>query len=203
VSEAALPFFILKRFIEGLRGELGLDTLKAVFEKAGLPADWVNPAHMTGLDDEQAARAYSQLQAAMRTYYGRGGRGILFRVGSALWERLLDDAPLVVKAQAKLARGLPAGMRLKAALDVLAHILSARSGDVTVHTLDLDLLVVDHVSPICIDQREDSPICFVTQGLIRECLFWAASHEFDIEETSCRAMGAKECEFKIITGAKP
>ena len=80
--------------------------------------------------------------------------------------------------------------------------MSARASDVTVHTLDLDWLFVDRISPTTLGHREDTSICFVTQGLIRECLFWATGCEFDIEETSCRAMGRKECEFKIITGVK-
>ena len=204
MTDAALPFFILKGFIEGLRAELGPDTLSAVFEKAGLPMEWIHPARITGLDQEQAAQVYARLQAAMRVYYGRGARGLLYRIGSALWERVLQDAPLAVRAQSKIVRGLPGGMRPKAALEVLARLLSVRAKDVTVHTQDLDLLVVDHLSPTSVDQQHESaPICYVTEGLVRECLFWAAGREFDIEETSCRAMGAKECEFTIVTGARP
>ena len=93
-------------------------------------------------------------------------------------------------------------MRFKPALEMLAKILSARAGDVTVHTLDLDWLFVDRISPTASGYREAAPICFVTQGLIRESLFWATDREFDIEEISCRAVGRKECEFKIITGVK-
>jgi len=202
MNDSTLPVYILKRFTDALRAQVGIDALKAVFEKAGLPTDWVDPAHMLGLDDVSAAQAYSQLQGAMRTYYGRGARGILFRIGGTMWEQVLNDAPLAIKAQSKLVRALPAAMRFKPTLDVLAKILSARTGGVTVHSLDLDWLFVDRISPTTLGHREDMAICFVTQGLIRESLFWATGHEFDIEETSCRAMGKKECEFKIITGAK-
>ena len=119
-----------------------------------------------------------------------------------MWEQVLNDAPFVIKVQSRLVRTLPAAMRFKPALEVLVKILSTRAGDVTVHILDLDWLFVDRISPTASGYREAAPICFVTQGLIRECLFWATGREFDIEETSCRAMGGKECEFKIITGAK-
>jgi predicted hydrocarbon binding protein len=202
MEESTLPVSVLKRFTKSLRAQVGMDALKSVFEKAGLPTDWANPARIPGLDDVSAAQAYSQLQGAMRTYYGRGARGILFRIGSAMWEQVLNDAPFVIKAQSKLVRALPAAMRFKPTLDMLAKILSACAGDVTVHTLDLDWLFVDRISPTTLGYREDASICFVTQGLIRESLFWATGREFDIEETSCRAMGKKECEFKIITGVK-
>lgn len=201
MAEFVLPVNLLKQFTEGLRAQIGADTLKAVFEKAGLPTEWAIPAHLTGLDEEQAAKAYSQLQGAMRTYYGRGARGILFRIGSAIWIPVLNDAPFSIKAQSKLVRTLPASLRFKPTLEMLAKIMSVRGGDVTVHTMDLDWLFVDRVSATTMGHHEVTPICFVTQGLIRESLFWAIGREFNIEETSCRAMGEKECEFKIITGA--
>ena len=119
-----------------------------------------------------------------------------------MWEQVLNDAPFVIKAQSKLVRTLPAAMRFKPALDVLAKILSVPAGDMTVHILDLDWLFVDRTSPTALGYHDVAPICFVTQGLIRECLFWATGREFDIEEISCRAMGEKECKFKIITGVK-
>jgi predicted hydrocarbon binding protein len=75
-----------------------------------------------------------------------------------------------------------------------------KPGDHTVHTLDLDLLFVDHASLATAGQSDSTPICFVTLGMIRECLYWAVGYEHDIEEISCRALGAKECEFKITVG---
>ena len=98
MDESTLPVYVIKRFTDVLRAQIGVDTLKAVFEKAGLPTDWVNPTHMLGLDDVRAAQAYSQLQGAMRTYYGRGARGILFCIGGMMWEQVLNDVPFVIKA---------------------------------------------------------------------------------------------------------
>ena len=136
----------------------------------------------------------------MRTYYGRGARGILIRVGGNLWNRLLEDSSLAVKAQSKILFGLPANARRKAALDLFAKMLSAQRGDVTIHTLDLDLLLADQASPGTLGQSESEHICYVTLGLLRECLYWATGQEHDIEETSCRANGGEACEFKIVTG---
>jgi predicted hydrocarbon binding protein len=86
-------------------------------------------------------------------------------------------------------------------LDLLAGILGASRGDIMVHTLDLDLLLVDQTSPTTLGQKDDSPICFVTLGIVRECLYWATGEEHDIEERACQAMGAHQCEFKITIGA--
>ena len=202
MTESTLPVSVFGRFIEALRAQIGMDAYKAVFEKAELPANWMDPKHMPGLDEASAAQAYSQLQSTMRIYYGRGARGILLRIGGVMWEQVLNDSPFAVKAQARLIRALPPAARLEPALNVLAKILSKNADDMTVYSLDLDWLLVDRISPATLGCREPAPICFVTLGLIHECLFWAAGREFDIEETSCRAMDEKECHFKILAEAK-
>jgi predicted hydrocarbon binding protein len=188
----------MRRFADVLASELQQDTLAAVLHKAGLPAEWADALHV--LEHEQAALTYSKLQWALRTYYGRGARTLLLRIGGILWGRLLGESPLGLKTQAAIVRGLPTGMRRKSALELLPKVLGAENGDMTVHTLDLDLLFVDHVSPTTLGQSDSVPICYVTLGMIHECLFWAVGQEHDIEEVSCRALGAKACEFKIVVG---
>ncbi len=191
---------LLRQFVETLSAEIGSQNLSAVLEKDNLPAEWSSSAQVAKLDGTRAAEVYAGLQFAMRTYYGRGARGTLLRIGSKLWDRVLNDAALGTKAQSALVRGLPLSMRRKPALDLAARLLSDKPGDVTVHTLDLDLLLVDHVSPTTLGQKDSAPICYATQGLIREALYWAVSREFNIEETSCRAAGHNNCEFKITIG---
>ena len=191
---------LLRQFVETLSADIGSQNLTAVLEKDNLPAEWSSMAQMDKFDGARAAEVYAGLQSAMRTYYGRGARGTLLQIGSKLWDRVLNDAALGMKAQSALVRGLPLSMRRKPALDLVARLLSDKSGDVTVHTLDLDLLLVDHVSPTTLGQKDSAPICYVTQGLIREALYWAANRDFDIEEISCRAAGQHDCEFKITVG---
>lgn len=200
MTQAELSPDIMKKFVEALSLEIGHATFSAALSKAGLPKEWANPVHFIGLDDQRTAQAYSRLQSALRTYYGRGARGILLRIGTNLWQKLLDDSTLGIRAQAALVRSLPSSLRRKPMLELLARILSSASGSITVHNLDLDLLFVDQASPTTLNQSGDVPICFVTFGLIRECLYWTDGKEHDVEERACRAMGAHHCEFKIAIG---
>ncbi|MFZ5855331.1 MAG: 4-vinyl reductase [Chloroflexota bacterium] len=198
---------LLRSFVQTVSAELGTDTLSAVLDKAGLSLLLADPSTGSGrrpaavarLDASAAAHSYAGIQQSLRVYYGRGARGILLRVGAQFWKRLLNEASLTLKPQIPIARGLSTAARPKPALDLLARLLSFKAGDITVHTLDLDLLLVDHVSPTTYEQRDDESICWVTMGLMRESLFWAAGREYDITETSCRANGAGQCEFHIKT----
>ena len=200
MSNRTLSTRFLHQFVETIASELGQEKLSIVLEKAGLTPDWSDPARWGSMNAATAAETYAGLQKAMRTYYGRGARGILMRVGSNMWRRLLGNAPLGVKAQSKFIFGLPVNARRKPALELLAKLLAGQRGDVTVHTLDLDLLLADKASPGTLGQSESERICYVTLGLLRECLHWATGQEHDIEETSCRANGEDACEFKITIG---
>ncbi|NWG05314.1 MAG: hypothetical protein HXY35_01370 [Chloroflexi bacterium] len=200
MSEVKFSNRILRRFVETVALELGADQFNAMLALSKLPAEWAKPEAFAKTDAIESAKTYATLQAAMRSYYGRGARGVLLRVGQRLWEHLLDDSALGGKAQAAVIKRLPLNTRRKSILELLARFLGNQSGDITVHTLDLDLLLVDNASPAAAGQREAMPICYVTQGLIRESLFWATAQGYDVEETSCKAQGHHACEFKITTG---
>ena len=191
---------LLRAFVQTVSAELGGDGLPAVLDKAGLSRLIADPAAAARLDASAAAQAYAGLQQSLRLYYGRGARGILLRVGAGFWKRLLEEASLTVKPQIPLARGMATAARPKPALDLLARLLSYKAGGIAVHTLDLDLLLVDHESPSTHEQRDDESICWVTLGLMRQSLLWAAGREYDIAEISCRANGAGQCEFHVKTG---
>jgi predicted hydrocarbon binding protein len=200
VSEPGFSSRILRRFTETSALELGADQFNAMLALSKFPIEWVKPQSFRKMNALDSARTYAALQAAMRSYFGRGARGVLLRVGQRLWHQLLEDAALPGKAQAAVIRLLPNNARRRQALELLSRLLSAQPGDITIHTLDLDLLLADHVSPTTHGFRDRSPICFVTQGLVRESLLWATGQRHDVEETSCKARGENACEFKITVG---
>jgi predicted hydrocarbon binding protein len=200
VSATKFSNRILRRFVETVAVELGTDQFNGMLGLSKLPPEWASPETFLKMDPTEAARTYATLQAALRTYYGRGARGVLLRVGQRLWNFLLDDAALRGKAQAALIKRLPLAARRKSILELLARLVGNQPGDMVVHNQDLDLLLVDHASPTAESQHDSTPICFVTQGLIRESLFWATGQGFDVEEISCKATGKETCEFKIMAG---
>jgi predicted hydrocarbon binding protein len=198
VSELRFSGRILRRFVESVEVELGGDQFHGVLALSKLPSEWSKPQMFLKMNPTESAKTYAALQAALRTYYGRGARGVLLRVGQRLWNLLLEDSALGGKTQAALIKRLPlTTRRRKSILELLARLIGTQPGDITVHTLDLDLLLVDRASPAAEGQSNSRPICFVTQGLIRESLFWATGQEFDVEETSCKATGKDTCEFRI------
>ena len=200
MSESRFSSRVLSRFVETVGEQLGGEQFGTVLALSKLPAAWAKPEIALHMNAAEVANAYASVQAGMRMHFGRGARGVLLRVGQRLWHQLLDDAALAGKAQAAVVRQLPLNARRKSTLEMLARFLGTQPGDITVHTLDLDLLFVDHASPTTDGYRDASPICFVTQGLVQESLRWATGQGDDVEEISCKARGDKTCEFKVTTG---
>jgi len=200
VSDPKFSGRILRRFAETVAVELGADQFNVILGLSKLPSEWEKPGTFLKMDSIESANTYASLQAALRAYYGRGARGVLVRVGQRLWDHLLEDAALGGKVQAALIKRLPLTTRRKSTLELLGRLIGSQSGDITIHTLDLDLLLVDHASPSAHGIRGSAPICFVTLGLIRESLLWSTGQGHDVEEISCKATGKNTCEFKIITG---
>lgn len=200
MSKPGFSSRVLRRFVETAAEQLGAEQFAAILALSKLPAIWSKPETFLQVDAVESAKAYAQVQAAMRMHFGRGARGVLTRIGQRLWHRLLDDAAFTGKAQAAVIRRLPLNVRRKSTLELLARFIAAQPGDITIHTLDLDLLLADHVSPTTDGYREGSPICFVTQSLVRESLLWSTGQEQDVDEISCKTLGDNACEFKITTG---
>jgi predicted hydrocarbon binding protein len=200
VSKTRFSTRILRRFVEAVSAELGNDQFKTMLSLSSLPTELATPETYLRMDPNESADLYASLQAALRTYYGRGARGVLLRVGQRLWNGILNDSALFSRAQAVLIKRLPFATSRKSILELLARSVATQPGDITVHNVDLDLLLIDHVSPGATGQRDSHPICYVTQGLIRESLFWATGQGFEVEETACKAMGNDTCEFRIVAG---
>jgi len=200
MPEIFFPPRALRTFVDAVSAQVGADNLFAVLEKSNPPPINADLSAARAMDAGAAARVYASLQKAMRLYYGRGARGMFLRIGAQWWPLLMAEAPSGIKWQMAFARLLPLSARCRTVLNIVARFLSGSPGDLTAHTLDLDLLLVDHTSPSTVGEHTTEPICWATLGLVREALRWADSREFDVTETTCRGTGARQCEFKIVIG---
>jgi predicted hydrocarbon binding protein len=97
---------------------------------------------------------------------------------------------------------------LRAFVQTVSTELGADNLSAVLEKVGLSLLLADPVAvaprfgaSAADEQCGDEPICWVTMGPACESLFWATGREYDIMETSCRALGAQACEFHVKTGA--
>ena len=186
---------LVKAFVASAVDETGTHNLPALLASSGLM-----PNDLERVEAALAADLYARFQQALRSFYGRGARGMLIRFGRSMWDRLIAEAGVIEKAELEIARRLPVPARRRRVLGLVAARLQEGGGSASLHTLDLDFLLVDHASPSAAGQKDDDPICYVTLGFIQGALFWATGKEADVEEIMCKAAGAPACEFKIKSG---
>ncbi len=192
------PPALLRQFIQTANQEVGRNELAQIINDPSL----LDLNAISSLTELQAAETFAEIQRRLRVYYGRGARGILLRIGQNLSKPVLQQQGVLTRLLAVGIKIIPAGMRHKPALDLLARVMRGREGGVSVHSMDLNLLFVDSSSPTTTGLQETQPVCFVTLGLIRGVLFWATGRDYDVEETGCCAMGNDACEFKVVVSGK-
>ncbi len=197
---AGISSYLLQLFVEAAPQEVGRENLERILGMVSLTPSVIEQDSLSSLNSGQRAELYAQLQQALRLSYGRGARGILLRIGQRVWGRIIMGANLLEKTEFALLHWLPVPARRRRVLDLVAERLYDGGGVATVHSMDLDFLLVDQAGAAACGQSADEPICYVTLGIIQSALFWATSQEADVEEIACKATGAPACEFKVKLG---
>lgn len=183
-------------FIKGIESEMGSYSRRMILKDAGMERDaYGQPTAVA--PQELKASNFAAVQAALRAYYGTGARGSLNRIGRQVWQQAIAYS-LKGRVSHFVASNFMSELAAsRAALTMLANLMKTPGGDVTVHLYDTDLIFMDTSSDGTFDQEADQPICWYTLGLIQACLAWVTGREINVEEISCRAMGAEACKFKI------
>jgi predicted hydrocarbon binding protein len=193
---------IVQLFVDAAFQEVGTENLPHILELVNLSLSAIKSDSINNLNATQAAELYARFQQAVRLSYGRGARGILLRIGYRIWEGIMMQTNFLEKTELEVVRWLPVPARRRRVLELVAGRFREGGGAASVHTLDLDLLLVDHSGAAAYGQLSDDPICHVTLGIIQGALNWATGHEADVEEVACMATGAQACEFKLRLGGK-
>ncbi len=190
-----LPNRFIHYFFQAVEEQIGISSLHMMLRQAGLERF---VGRLPGPDNraEMLASDYAAFQKAIRLYYGKGARGTLTRIGRCIFQWMVGEAGLRDRLQLLSIRLRPLSARRQKILDFLARQMREPGGEISVHTWDLDLVVVVAGDATC-GQSSSEPICWVTLGMIQEACLWATGEEPDVEESHCRARGDQTCTFHI------
>ena len=183
-------------FLRAVGEEIGEYSLELVLRDAGLDCHADQLTSTNGCSGVHSSEVAS-VHAAIRSYFGSGARGTLSRIGRLVWQYAIAETFYGSLARLGIKVFLPKSLGTRAALNMVAGLMRKPDGHVSVHLYDTDLIFMDTTSDITFGQDEENPICWYTVGLIQACLLWATGKEIDVEEISCRAVGADTCKFEI------
>jgi hypothetical protein len=176
-------------------GENGLNT---VLRTSGLerfignfPPDNLEPSIQTS--------EYSKLNDAIESFYGRGGRGMLRRIGKASFQYAVREQAALLGVAGVALKLLPEKQRIKFILNSMAGALKKSNPQVEAWVDDSGerLAYLESTCGICYGRESADPICHLYVGSIGEAVQWATGKEFKIIETHCLAKGDPYCRFEV------
>ncbi|MEW5938965.1 MAG: 4-vinyl reductase [Chloroflexota bacterium] len=198
-EDAVIVNALVRQALTAAQEVMGENGLNAVLRSSGLekfigafPPDDLNPAIPT--------IQYARFNAAIEEFYGRGGRGMLKRIGKASFEYAIrEQSALLGLAAGAALKLLPEKQRIKFILNQTAGALKKSNPQVEAWVDDSGERVayLDATCGICHGRHSETPICHLYVGSIGEAVRWATGREHEIVETLCTAKGDPHCRFEV------
>ena len=192
----AMPNARVRRFFLGVQEVMSASGLNTILRQIGLP-QYVGALPPDNAQTNLRAANYAAILQAIETYYGRGGRSTLTRIGYMAFEALLPRRPLTASLYRLRMVMVGAHRKQRLALDWLARELAAAHGQVAVELRGRHWWLLDYTSDATVGRTREYPICWTTVGEIQAAMQWATGQEYEVTEHHCKALGAPACEFEI------
>lgn len=142
---------------------------------------------------------YARFNEAIETFYGRGGRGILRRIGKASFQYGVREQAALLGVAGVAIKLLPEKQKIKFILNGMADALKKSNPEVNAWIEDNDgrLAYIESTCAICFGRHSTDSICHLYVGSIAEAVQWATGKEYAIIETHCMAKGDDYCRFEV------
>ncbi|MBC8509924.1 MAG: hypothetical protein H8D34_34175 [Chloroflexi bacterium] len=177
---------------------MGENGLNAVLRTTGLER-FIGNYPPDNLEPGINASQYGRFNAAIEEFYGRGGRGILKRIGKASFQYGINEQPALMGLAGIALKALPRKQRIKFVLNSVADALNKSNPEVEAWAGEKDgkMIYVERTCAICNGRTSDKPICHLYVGSLSEAVKWATGEDYEVRETKCIAMGDEYCQFEI------
>lgn len=197
-DDAVIVNTLVRQALISAREVMGENGLNTVLRTSGLerfignlPPDDLNPAIKTS--------DYARLNEAIEEFYGRGGRGMLRRIGKASFQYAVREQAALLGIAGVALKLLPTRQRIKFILNALVNALKKSNPQVeaSVEEAGDTFAYCDASCAICHGRHSTDAICYLYIGSIGEAVQWATGQEFKIVETLCTAKGDPHCRFEV------
>ena len=189
---------LVRQALTSAQEVMGENGLHAVLRTSGLER-FIGNFPPDNLEPSIQAVQYAKLNEAIEAFYGRGGRGMLRRIGKASFQYAVREQAALLGIAGVALKILPERQRIKFILNSMASALKKSNPDVKAWVDDSGerIAYFESTCAICQGRTSDHPVCHLYAGSIGEAVQWASGKEFEIIETHCRAKGDPHCRFEV------
>src|SRR3990172_589567 len=197
-ADAVIVNTLMRQALTAAQEVMGENGLNAVLRSSGLekyvgnfPPDNLEPA----IDTAQ----YAGFNQAIEDFYGRGGKGMLRRIGKASFQYAVREQAALLGVAGVALKLLPEKNRIKFILNGLADALRKSNPQVEIWLDESGdrIAYVESTCGVCHSRKSDQPVCHLYAGSIAEAVQWAAGRAHEIVETHCLAKGDPYCRFEV------
>ena len=197
-EDAVIVNALVRQALMSAQEVMGENGLNTVLRTSGLerfignfPPDNLEPAIQTS--------DYARLNEVIEEFYGRGGRGMLRRIGKASFQYAVREQAALLGIAGAALKLLPAKQRIKFILNALVNALKKSNPQVNawVEETGDTFAYCDASCAICHGRHSTDAICHLYIGSIGEAVQWATGREYKIVETHCTAKGDPHCRFEV------
>src|ERR1051325_1532854 len=178
-----------------VRGDNGLN---AVLRTCGLER-FIGNFPPNNLEPAIQASQYAKFNEAIEAFYGRGGKGILRRIGKASFQYGVREQAALLGVAGVALKLMPEKQKIKFILNGIADALKKSNLNVNAWVDDSSerLAYIESTCAICYGRHSETPLCYLYVGSIGEAVLWATGKEYEITETHCLAKGDEYCRFEV------
>ncbi|MBL6982814.1 MAG: hypothetical protein ISR58_16700 [Anaerolineales bacterium] len=196
--EAFIVNALVRQALVAAQEVMGENGLNVVLRTTGLER-FIGNFPPDNLEPGIQASQYGQFNEAIEEFYGRGGRGILKRIGKASFQYGVNEQPALMGLAGIALKALPQKQRIKFVLNSVADALKKSNPQVEAWAGEKDgkMIYVERTCAICNGRSSDKPICHLYVGSLSEAIKWATGVDFEVRETACIAMGDDYCQFEV------
>jgi hypothetical protein len=197
-EDAVIINSLVRQALTSMQEVMGENGLNAVLKSCGLDK-FVGNFPPNDLEPSIKASQYAQLNQAIEDFYGRGGKGMLRRIGKASFQYGVREQAALLGVAGVALKLMPEKQRIKFILNGMADALKKSNPQVVASLDESDgkLAYVDSTCAICNDRHSEKPICYLYIGSVSEAVQWATGKEYEIIETHCIAKGDEYCRFEV------
>ena len=197
-DDAMIINSLVRQALTSAQEVMGDNGLNAVLRTCGLER-FIGNFPPNNLEPSIQASQYAKLNEAIEQFYGRGGKGMLRRIGKASFQYGVREQSALLGVAGVALKLLPEKQRIKFILNGMADALKKSNPAVNAWLDETGdkLAYIESTCAICQGRHSTDPICYLYAGSIAEAVQWATGKEYVITETHCLAKGDEYCRFEV------
>lgn len=197
-EDATIINSLVRQALTSAQEVMGDNGLNAVLRTSGLER-FIGNFPPNNLEPSIQASQYAHLNQAIEDFYGRGGKGMLRRIGKASFQYGLREQSALLGVAGVALKLLPEKQRIKFILNGMADALKKSNPEVNAWIDESGdrLAYIEATCAICHSRHSEIPICYLYVGSIAEAVQWATGKDYEVRETHCLAKGDEYCRFEI------